>query len=318
MVNIVLESNGVKIGVNSNKKEIIINLIEKFGNYFNISSEKADFNITYLGYELPIPLGEKYKEINEYEYNYITSKDDNLFVFMKEYDTSKADFIKRIFTNYYIKVLQKLGYTIIHGACVSKNDQAIIISGNKRAGKTTTLINFLNAGYDFIANDRIAVKKINNEFIVQGIPFSMGIILEDALKYPGFDITNKKISNDNEVKKVYLESDDISKIFDVYSKSYGIVKGIIVPKYNKELEILKINKVSNNIALLGDNIMYDNALPNDKNFINDLIKVKYTNPFSLLEIPSYKIEQGNNTFQELDKFVKNNIITHGKVYKYEI
>jgi len=31
MVNIVLESNGVKIGVNSNKKEIIINLIEKFG-----------------------------------------------------------------------------------------------------------------------------------------------------------------------------------------------------------------------------------------------------------------------------------------------
>jgi len=318
MVNIVLESNGVKIGVNSNKKEVIMTLIEKFGNYFNIVSEKADFNISYLVYELPIPLGEKYKELNEGEFNYVSGNDDNLFVFMKEYDIEKEDFVKRIFTNYYIKVLQKLGYTILHGACVSKNDQAIIICGDKRAGKTTTLLNFLKAGYDFIANDRIAVKKIDNEFIVQGIPFSMGIILEDALNYPGFDIANKKIGIDKEVKKVYLESDDISKIFDIYAKSYGIVKGILVPKYNPDIDSIQIEKVENNIPVLGNNIMYDDAIPSDKNFINDLINVKYTNPFSLLEINTYKIEQNADSYPELDEFVKNNIITKGKTYKYEI
>ena len=318
MVNIVFESNGVKIGVNSNKKEVMLNLIEKFGNYFNISSEKADFNISYLVYDLPIPLGEKYKEINEGEFNYITSKDNNLYVFMKDYDLSKEDFVKRIFTNYYIKVLQKLGYTIIHGACVSKNNEAIIISGNKRAGKTTTLINFLNNGYDFIANDRIAVKRIGDEFYVQGIPFSMGIILEDALKYPGFEISNKRISVDNEVKKVYLESDDISKTFDIESKSYGIVKGIIIPKYNKEIDSLNIKKVENNIGLLGDNIMYDNALPSDKYFINDLIDIKYINPYSLLAIPTYFVEQNVNTFSDLNQFVKKNMLSQNKVYKYEI
>ena len=312
MKKITLECNGIKIGVNSNSNDLVLDLVKKFGLYFNLTNEEADFNISYLVYENAIPLGSQFKEINETEYNYVTSKDDNLYVFMKEYSGEKEDFVKRIFTNYYIKVLQKNGYSIIHGACVSKDDEAIIISGNKRCGKTTTLINLLDRGYDFIANDRLAVKKVDDEFIVHGIPFSMGIILEDALKYPGFDIKDKKITTDGDKKKVYIESSDIAKMFDVNSKSSGIVKSIIMPEYNPSTDNLNISKVENNVEALGNNIMFNDALPEDKQFMHDLIKVRYVSAQSLINIPTYKIEQNSTTFDELDLFIKSNIINNKK------
>lgn len=319
MKKIVFKCNDIKIGINSNNDELIYDLIKKYGDYFNLTNDSADFNISYLVYENPIPLGTEFKEINETEYNYVAHKDDNLYVFMKDYNKTKEDFVKRIFTNYYIKILQKNGFIIIHGACVSKNDEAIILSGNKRCGKTTTLINLLDRGYDFIANDRIAVKKINDEFIVQGIPFSMGIILEDALKYPGFDIKNKKIEIDGEKKKVYVETSDISKMFDVYSKSSGVVKSIIVPKYNQNIENINILRIDDCVSTLGNNIMFDNALPEDKQFMNELIKIKYQNPSVLNGISTFSVEQSANTFDELNEFIKNNIISRkGKKYKYDL
>lgn len=308
MKKIVFECNDIKIGVNSNNDELVYDLVKKFGDYFNLTNEKTDYNISFLVYENPIPLGNEFKEINETEYNYVACKDNNLYVFMETYNKTKTDFIKRIFTNYYIKVLQKNGFIIIHGACVSKDDQAIIISGNKRCGKTTTLINLLDRGYDFIANDRLAVKKVNNEFIVHGIPFSMGIILENALKYPGFDIKNKKIAIDGDKKKVYIEAADVSKMFDVYTKSSGIVKSIIMPEYNENLENIQVSKNDNCVNYLGDNIMFDNALPEDKQFINNLIKVKYQNPNSINNIPSYVIGQSSVTFDELDLFIRKNVL----------
>ena len=319
MKKIVFECNEIKIGVNSNDDSLIYDLISKYGNYFKLTNEKSDYNISYLVYENPIPLGNEFKEVNETEYNYVTSKDDNLYVFMKQYDKTKEDFTKRIFTNYYIKVLQKNGFVIMHGACVSKDDQAIIISGDKRCGKTTTLMNLLDRGYDFIANDRIAVKKINDQFIVQGIPFSMGIILEDALRYPGFNIKNKKIQIDGDKKKVYVDSDDISKMFDVYSKSSGIVKGIITPKYEKHIENLDVSPTNDCVSILGDNIMFDNAIPEDKQFMHELIKVKYQHPNILNEIPTFIVKQSAVTFDELDEFIKNNItLKKEKVYTNDL
>ena len=319
MKKIVFECNGIKIGVNSNDDTLIYDLINKYGNYFNLINDKAEYNISYLVYENSIPLGKEFKEINETEYNYVTSKDDNLYVFMQQYDITKEDFTKRIFTNYYIKVLQKNGFVIMHGACVSKDDQAIIISGDKRCGKTTTLMNLLDRGYDFIANDRIAIKKINNQFIVQGIPFSMGIILEDALRYPGFDIQNKKIEIDGDKKKVYIDSDDVAKIFDVFSKSSGIVNGIITPKYEKDIENIDVSITNNCVAMLGDNIMFENALPEDKQFMHELIKTKYQHPNVLNEIPTFIVKQSAVTFDELDQFIKSNIILKKqKVYTNDL
>jgi len=310
MKKITLECNEIKIGINSNNNELIYDLVKKYADYFRLTNNETDFNISYLVYENLIPLGNEFKEVNEKEYNYVTSKDDNLYVFMKDYNKEKEDFVKRIFTNYYIKVLQKNGFSIIHGACVSKHDEAIIISGNKRCGKTTTLINLLDRGYDFIANDRLAVKKYGDEFIVQGIPFSMGIILEDVLKYPGFDIKNKKISIDGDKKKVYIESSDVAKIFDINSKSSGIVKSIIMPKYNSNIDSLNTAKVENPVQILGGNIMFDDALPEDKQFMHDLIRVKYRNPNLLNNIPAYQVEQNENTFDELDLFIKTTIFNN--------
>ena len=147
----------------------------------------------------------------------------------------------------------------------------------------------------------------------------MGIILEDALKYPGFDLKNKKIQIDGDKKKVYIDSDDVSKMFDVYSKSSGIVKAIISPKYNSDLTKLNILNENNCVEVLGENIMFDSALPSDKKFMHDLIKVKHQHPNILNEIPVFKIEQSAVTFDELDEFILSHVIDkNGKVYLNDI
>ena len=89
MKKIVFQCNDIKIGVNSNDDKLIYDLVKKYGNYFKLTNDNADFNISYLVYENPIPLGNEFKEVNESEYNYVTSKDDNLYVFMKSYDKTK-------------------------------------------------------------------------------------------------------------------------------------------------------------------------------------------------------------------------------------
>ena len=138
----------------------------------------------------------------------------------------------------------------------------------------------------------------------------MGIILEDALKYPGFDIKNKKISIDGDKKKVYIDSSDVAKMFAVNSKSSGIVKGIIMPKYNPNINYLNTTKIEKPVDALGSNIMFEDALPEDKQFMHDLIKVKYNNPNLLNNIPAYQAEQNINTFDELDLFIKKNILNN--------
>ena len=65
--------------------------------------------------------------------------------------------------------------------------------------------------------------------------------------------------------------------------------------------------------------MFDNAVPEDKQFMNELIKIKYQNPSILNNVPTFRIEQSSITFDELNNFIKNNIInSKGKINKYDL
>lgn len=49
---------------------------------------------------------------------------------------------------------------IVHGCCVEKNGRGIVISGDKYAGKTTSLLSLcLRKGYNIVANDRLLLSE---------------------------------------------------------------------------------------------------------------------------------------------------------------
>lgn len=57
---------------------------------------------------------------------------------------------------------------IIHGCALEKNGNGIVISGDKYAGKTTSLLNLcVKKGYDIVANDRLLLSQSG---IAKGIP----------------------------------------------------------------------------------------------------------------------------------------------------
>ena len=81
-----------------------------------------------------------------------------------------------------------------------------------------------------------------------------------------------------------------------------------MPSYDKNIEALNIKCIDNPVDYLGDNIMTDNCIPEDKSFLNDIFKVNYGNFDSINLIPTYLATQNAHTFDSLDAFIRNNII----------
>lgn len=306
----IFKINEVNIKVKSNNVKVIKELINKYGAFYETGTEPVTFTINYMiGQNFEV--GYKFKEKEQKEYSYINKIDNSLNVYMKNFDNIDINFIKRMFTTTLTKVLQENGYIILHGACVSKNGEGIIISGNKRAGKTTTLLNLLSRGYDYTCNDRVAVKQENGEFIAIGIPFSMGIISRDAKKL--FNVDKFNIGFDKEEEKVYLENNQIESTLNVNVNSKVKLKSIIVPKYNENIKNIAPKRIENVVDLLGPyNIMTDNSIPEDKEFLNKMFNIDYYNSLILNGLSSYYIEQSSTTFDELDSYIKNNILKKEK------
>lgn len=300
--------NGIKIRIRSSNKKVIDFLIKMYGDFFpTVISEDYEYSINYhFGIK---HVGIPYRETEEDEFNNLDFTNRNLDIYMNEYSEIKNDFIKRMFTTSLIKVLQTCGYTIIHGACVIKNNKAIIISGNKHCGKTTTLMNLLKRGYDYCGNDRLAIKYENNSVKVVAIPFSMGIVTN-------LDLPNHKVYNDEGYRKVYLDNYEIDKVLNVNKQAISTVSAIIIPKYEKGKPNLTIRKVDNVREELGSNILIDDAIPKDKGFMNYFF-VKYPKDEEYIDkIPCYEIIQSENTFDELDQFIIKEIMKEENVLRF--
>ena len=113
--------NDIKILVNSNNKKVIDDLIDKYDDYYCDNTGNIDYIINYIVGEPPKG-AKKYLdcERGDDSYNYITGNENELTVYLPEYNSFKEAFAKRIFTTTFVKMFQEKGYVILHGACVAK------------------------------------------------------------------------------------------------------------------------------------------------------------------------------------------------------
>lgn len=305
MLSYIFGCNNVSIKVETNSRRLLSDLYSLYGEYY-CDQTSPSFTIKYIEGPITEEVIDNYqiadREDENETYNYINFKKDVLSVHFDHYDISKVQFMQRIMINTFITELQRKGYVIVHGACVAKDGQCYIISGNKGAGKTTTMLKLLEHGYDFISNDKVAIKKINGEIIACGIPHSMGIIAKDVQKYhiePRY--------GRYEGPKVYFRVSELSKALDVSVYNKSVLKGIIFPKYQPGTQDIESSLCEDNLNQFGpDNIFEEDAVADQKSYLLDILQpIEYANPSVVNEVPGYNVIQGEETFEQLSNFIQN-------------
>lgn len=122
---------------------------------------------------------------------------DGQDIYYEPFDDINEQYLRTYILGYGLSMLfLQRGNLTIHGSCVRKDNQAIIISGMSGAGKSTLTSQFLSAGYEFMADD-ITLVECNEQY---------------AIAYPGFpyqklcrDVVEKKKLDTKEL--IYIDED---------------------------------------------------------------------------------------------------------------
>lgn len=302
MESIIFTCNDVSITVNSDHSEIINYLNNMFGNYYNDISKDIDYEINFF---IGMPTSTTYidHEKGDPTENYIDGSTEELNIYIPYFDKTKESFVKRIFTTTTVKVFEKKGYTILHGACAIKDNKGVIITGEAGSGKTTLLTKLLKNGYGYIANDRLAIKRDNDNIVVCGIPYSMGINEKDIAKsFNEFDSYSI-----NEINKKFLENKEVPKYFCTYMKSHIELGTIVFCKYDRNKTGISITDINLINDLIATNIMYDDAIPEQKGYLHNIIG-RYNNKCDLSDVNSFELLQGKSTEKEVVEQVDENVV----------
>ena len=229
----------------------------KYTFYYNI--DEVAFNALYSRLENKISnvispfKGEKCKlaidDTNEYyisdDDNYIVYTDNkNVIINVKE--TEEFDYqLLRIIREFIYRVEQDNGKIFMHGAVCEHNGESLVIIGNKASRKTSLLTYFLSCGAGYIANDRLFLRKDENEIVVQGFPIPMRISYESISKFGEKIKTEHFYRNQRlSIDKALVTPLELSRIFGIKVYDSLKLKAIIIPNIRINEEGVLVEKVS--------------------------------------------------------------------------
>ncbi len=240
--------------------------------------------------------------------------------FLDSYDKEAKKKIARNFiTNLFIRLYQLKGALLLHCSCVEKDNNAVIIVGNANCGKTVTMLNLLDFGFNFITNDFLIVDKNDNRLEFLPSPQFIGIRrsrkwleLEknkkyDSLKSEGYI----RVAED----RIYMSPQDLISLNNVnIGNICSELKIIVIPQYtpnskyccivannNQKMEILDSNKFNNFIDYSSqenyDNDFYKiNVSIRNKNIKNDIFN-------ELINKQTYIVKQNESNMEKVGEFI---------------
>lgn len=115
---------------------------------------------------------------------------DGQDIYYEPFEDINEQYLRTYILGYGLAMLfLQRGNLAIHGSCVRKDKQAIIISGVSGAGKSTLTTKFLTSGYDFMADD-ITVVENNNQNIIAYPGFPYQKLCRDVVEKKELDTDN--------------------------------------------------------------------------------------------------------------------------------
>lgn len=155
--------------------------------------------------------------------------------------------------------LARIGGMIIHSAGWRINDSGWIFAGKSGAGKST-ISNLIveETGATFLSDDRMAVRKIGQEFLMYGTPWpgDAGYAINESVPLKGIFFLSKGSQND--IKRL-KPSDAIARLMPVVSILW----------YDREKVAMMMDFCD---ALLGSIPMYELTFVPDKTAVDMLVR----------------------------------------------
>jgi hypothetical protein len=177
-----------------------------------------------------------------------------------------------------------VGWIPMHSSAVSGKGCGILFLGDEKAGKTSTLLAFLeNGGYEFVANDRVFIRKSNGKCQIIGLPFWFNI-RQDTVKY------FQKLRSINMLDKTEKQ---ILSAFGVKRQMIADLSLMFFVRFNSSLKESQINKLTPEEV---QERLMQNLLNHEQSFLSGMFRERAQIQLNELEelcktIPGYSIIQ---------------------------
>ncbi|GEM_PF-5334192 len=254
---------------------------------------------------------------------YFSKKMKQIFIFS---DILTDDWIVqcvlRLIRNIFRLSAYENGELFLHGGMISKENIGIAIVGEKRSGKTTTILSCLKSGYNFISNDDISFDVISNQMIGYGWPRgiavrgdSLKLITKsddikdyyDRLNHPGnLLISNSTFNGVEPNGLVFFQPNELVTTFGTQIISRHPLNMIVFPEFSDDKEsypvLTKLTDEEKKEKILS-NIM-DNPGKYNEFLLDSFDLVSTANIFenlqkALMDIPMFKMNVGFNKALEI-------------------
>ncbi len=230
--------------------------------------------------------------------------------------------IQYFVANVFNRFLEIEGYLGVHSSCVSKNGEGILFVAGRNSGKTTCMLNLMNAGFDSVTNDKIALKYENDCLFGYGIAQSVSIRFSPQFcaqvqnkKYVDLALQrgiNIKGENMLEGNNMVLKDTELAQLNHVNQMFDTKIKCIINPSYDPQITKLIFNKLTNEEA---NNLIIEQymSLVHDTTSFLRNIQLKHSVDRNatfqgLSNIPFYSCKQNENTIEEFIDQMKSLIL----------
>ncbi|MBC1512043.1 hypothetical protein [Listeria booriae] len=224
-------------------------------------------------------------------------------------------FIRDFFRNEFVR----LGYIFFHGGVISKKNIGLAFLGEKKSGKTTTIINGLKQSFNFITNDDVSVQIKDMKVLGYGWPRSISIRKDTLINIPQL-MTSLKVSNpDNFTASgenfIFLYPNELASVMDIKIIPCTEIKYFIFPKFNSSLSSSKLTKLSYHESTKLLELNHDSDVHKYYREFEDFFNLNLTTEKNFKEISEtlisqaefYLLEQNMNTM-ESSQLILNSLV----------
>lgn len=209
---------------------------------------------------------------------------------------------------------QEMGDIFLHGGCISYEGKGICFLGDKKSGKTSSILSFLkNKESAFISNDDVSIHKGENNWYAEGWPRSV-VIRSDTWEKLGLE-NNNLIHPLNSTKEVIcLYPQQIGELFGKKNATGNLIDYVVFPQFtdDKIPQIIHIDREEAK-KRVRENVLYNPGKYNEYLLpYFEKSKGEMTNEFlqgiTFLELRQNfdNLEEATNILSKLiDKEIKN-------------
>jgi hypothetical protein len=105
--------------------------------------------------------------------------------------------------------LRRRGYYLAHAFAAERDGRAILLAGPSGSGKTTAGLSLISAGWRFLANDVVLLRRLGDTVFALPTPGGIGLTAQTIRMIPSLAAQLRELRLDRFKGKEYLPADEV-------------------------------------------------------------------------------------------------------------